>query len=177
MTRIPLIDEAQRPELADLVGRIKSGRRGSLINVYKLLLRNPALAESWFQHLNAVRWKTGLSGRLRELLIVRIGYRLGIAYIQRQHVPRLALADGVSEDECHALQGADVPARFAAPERAALAYADEMTEKVHVGEAAFAALAAHYNPDEILDITVLVATYNMHARVLAALDLDLEPGP
>jgi hypothetical protein len=36
---------------------------------YKALLHNPTLAETWFQHLNAVRWGTGLSGRLREILI------------------------------------------------------------------------------------------------------------
>jgi alkylhydroperoxidase family enzyme len=92
MARIDLIDEADHPELEELVGRIKQGRRGSLINVYRLLLNNPALAETWFQHLNAVRWKTGLSGRLREILIIRIGWMLKIAYIMRQHIPKLALA-------------------------------------------------------------------------------------
>ena len=65
MARIDLSDEADHPELEELVGRIKQGRQGSLINVYHLLLNNPAIAEIWIQHLTAVRWKTGLSGRLR----------------------------------------------------------------------------------------------------------------
>ena len=61
MSRIPYIDEAEA--MADtgdsnLVARIKSDRRGNLINVYRLLLHSPPLAASWFEHINAVRWKT-----------------------------------------------------------------------------------------------------------------------
>ena len=38
----------KHPELSELMGRIRGARRGRLINVYKLLLHNPALAEAWF---------------------------------------------------------------------------------------------------------------------------------
>ncbi len=177
MARIDLINEADHPELEELVGRIKQGRRGSLINVYRLLLNNPAIAETWFQHLNAVRWKTGLSGRLREILIIRIGWMLKIAYIMRQHIPKLALADGLDLADCAALQEEGLSERFSEAERAAMAYCQAMTRDVHVPDDIFAELARFYSPAEILDISVLVGAYNMHARVLAALDLDLEPAP
>ena len=127
MARIDLIDEANHPELEELVGRIKQGRRGSLINVYRLLLNNPALAETWFQHLNAVRWKTGLSGRLREILIIRIGWMLKIAYIMRQHIPKLAEPEGLDHADCLALQSDDPGDRFSRAERSAIAIADELT--------------------------------------------------
>ena len=42
MARISLIEEADHPELAPLIDRIKAGRRGGLLNVYKLLLHAPA---------------------------------------------------------------------------------------------------------------------------------------
>jgi len=73
MARVSLIEEDNHPELADLIARIRGARRGRLINIYKLLLHSPALAESWLAHNNAVRWKTELDGRLRELVIIRIG--------------------------------------------------------------------------------------------------------
>ena len=44
MARISLIEETEHPELAEIIGRIKAGRRGGLLNVYKLLLHSPALA-------------------------------------------------------------------------------------------------------------------------------------
>ena len=84
MARVPLIQEQDHPELAELIGKLRAGRRGKLINIYRLLLNSPALAESWFNHSNAVRWKTTLDGRLRELVIIRLGHLTGAQYVVRQ---------------------------------------------------------------------------------------------
>ncbi len=175
MARVQLIDEDKAPELAGLIDRIKQGRRGSLINVYRLLLRSPVLAGTWFEHLNAVRWKTGLNGRLREILIIRIGWLTRTAYIMRQHVPKLALADGLTLVECEALQTADGASHFNEAEAVAIAYADAMTVDVQVPDTVFDPLRRTFSEQEIVEITVLIGTYNMHARVLNALELDLEP--
>jgi alkylhydroperoxidase family enzyme len=174
MARIPYVDGTENPELADLIGRLSAGRRGNLINVYKLLLHSPALTETWFGHLNAVRWRTGLSGRLRELLIIRIALINRVAYVIAQHVPKLALADGVSLDECEALKDWQGSALFSADERAALAYADAMTKDVHVPAEVFEALREHFDDKAIVELSVLIGTYNMHNRVMQALDIDLE---
>lgn len=174
MARIPYVDGTQNPELADLIERLSAGRRGNLINVYKLLLHSPALTETWFGHLNAVRWHTGLSGRLRELLIIRIAYINRVAYVIAQHVPKLALADGVSLEECEALKDWQGSGLFSEPERAALAYADAMTKDVHVPDDVFAALRAHFDDKAVLELSVLIGTYNMHNRVMQALEIDLE---
>jgi len=176
MARVPLIDEDAHPELAPLVERIRGRRRGALINVYRTLLNSPKLAETWFDHVNAVRWETTLDGRLRELVIIRIGHVTRGAYILRQHVPRLALADGVSEAECAALADWRASGLFSARERAALAYADAMTTEIDVPDEVYEPLARQFDdPRQIVELTVLVATYNMHSRVLQALRVDLEP--
>ena len=99
MARVPLLDETTNPELANLVARLRAGRRGELINVYRLLLHSPALAESWFEHSNTVRWKTELDGRLRELVIVRIAQVQGVDYIVNQHVPALTTPEGIAAAE------------------------------------------------------------------------------
>src|SRR5438874_3122728 len=103
MARVPLIVEQDHPELAEVVAKYSTGRRGKLINIYRMLLNSPPLAESWFNHSNAVRWKTTLTGRLREIVIIRIGHLTKTQYVLRQHVPSLALADGLSAQECDAL--------------------------------------------------------------------------
>jgi hypothetical protein len=74
MARVPLIQEQEHPELAETIERFRAGRRGRLINIYRMLLNAPPLAESWFNHSNAVRWKTTLDGRLREIVIIRMGH-------------------------------------------------------------------------------------------------------
>jgi alkylhydroperoxidase family enzyme len=174
MSRIPYIDAADDPGLTDLAARISAGRRGNLINVYRLLLHSPPLAASWFEHLNAVRWKTQLPGRLRELLIIRIALVNRVDYVIAQHVPKLALADGVSLAECEALrdwQGSDL---FSKEERAALAYADAMTRDVAVSDEVFDTLRPHFDDRAIVELSVLIGTYNMHNRVMQALQIDLE---
>src|SRR5215472_1282668 len=175
MARIPYVEEKDHPEIAPLIDKIKAGRRGGLLNVYKLLLQSPALAETWLDHVGAVRWKTSLSGRLRELLVIRIAHVNGIAYVLNQHVPALALAEGVTLAECEALADWRKADAFNAAERAALAYADAMVLQTAVPDDIFAALRQYYDERAILEISILVGTYLMHNRVMGALKIDLEP--
>jgi alkylhydroperoxidase family enzyme len=177
MARVRLVQEQDRPELADQIEKYRAGRRGNLINIYRMLLNSPALAESWFNHSNAVRWKTALDGRLREIVIIRLGHLTRSQYVLRQHVPSLALADGVSLEECDALADWQATQLFDERERAVLAYADTMTRDIEVPDAVFADIKRHFDDREIVELTVLIGTYNMNARVLKALELDLEPRP
>jgi alkylhydroperoxidase family enzyme len=175
MARIPLIEEAEHPELADIIARIKAGRRGGLLNVYKLLLHSPALAQTWFDHNGAVRWKTELSGRLREIVIIRIAHLNGVDYVLAQHAPGLALAEGLTLAECDALADWRATALFDTRERAALAYAEAMTLATSVPDDVFTEVRRHFNDREIVELSVLVGTYIMHNRVMKALAIDLEP--
>jgi alkylhydroperoxidase family enzyme len=175
MARVPLVKEQDHPELAEVVQKYAAGRRGKLLNLYRLLLNAPPLAESWFNHSNAIRWQTTLDGRLRELIIIRMGYLAKCGYVLRQHVPALALADGVSVEECEALADWRASKLFSERERAALAYADAMTREIQVPAAVFAEVRKHFDPRATVELTVLIGTYNMNARVLEALELDLEP--
>ncbi len=174
MARISLIEEKDHPELAGLIDKIKAGRRGGLLNVYKLLLHAPALAETWLDHVGAVRWKTSLSGRLREVLVIRMAHVNGVDYVLNQHVPALAAAEGMTVAECDALADWRKADAFSAAERAALAYADAMTLQTSVPDAVFADLQRHYDERAIVEISVLIGTYLMHNRVMKALAIDLE---
>ncbi len=174
MARVPLIDALGEPALAALAGRIAGKRRGSLINVYRALFNSPPLAATWFEHLNAVRWQTLIDGRLREIVIIRIGYLTNAAYILKQHIPKLAAADGVTAEECAALQDWQCYSGFSARERAVLAFTDAVTRDATAPAEIFDAAAAHFDAQGITELTVLVGTYNMHARVMNTLALDLE---
>lgn len=153
--------------------RIRGARRGRLINVYRLLLHSPALAEAWFGLNNAVRWETRLDGRLRELVIIRVAHLCQAPYILRQHVPKLAEAEGVGLADCDALADWRNSGAFSSRERAALAYADAVTENVSP-DSITAELSSFFDERQLVELTVLISTYNMHARVLNALRLDLE---
>jgi AhpD family alkylhydroperoxidase len=174
MARIPLVQEQDHPELSELVEKLRSGRRGNLINTYRLLLHSPSLAQSWFEHSNAVRWKTSLDGRLREIVIIRVAILNRCDYVINQHIPELALPEGLTMDECEALRDWRTGGAFSAREQAALAYADSMTRDIEVPDEVFANVSAHFNDREIVELTVLIASYAMNTRVLQALKVDRE---
>ena len=176
MARVPLLDVEDSPALKDLTDRIRAARRGRVIDVYRLLLHSPPLAETWFDHNNAVRWGTGLDGRLREMVIIRIGYLARGRYVIGQHVPKLALGEGLTLGECEELkdwQGSDL---FSPRDRAVLAYADAMTRDIEVPDAVFEPLREYFDDRKIVELTVLIGTYAMHVRVFEALKLDPEQG-
>jgi 4-carboxymuconolactone decarboxylase len=175
MARIPYIEEKNHPELGELIGKVRAGRRGTLINVYKLLLHSPALAACWLDLIGAARFKTDLDGRLREIVIIRVGYLNRTDYVVRQHVPELSVPEGLSKKESDALADWQASTFFSPPERAALAYSDAMTRDVAVSDSLFEALRPHFSERQIVELTVLIGIYNMHTRVFTALGIDPEP--
>jgi 4-carboxymuconolactone decarboxylase len=174
MARISYIEENKHPELAETIGTIRAGRRGSLLNLYKLLLHSPALALSWLDLISTARFKSALDGRLREIVVVRIGYVNETEYVIKQHVPQLSVPEGLSTAESDALAAWQNSNFFDARERAALAYADAMTRDIAVPDAVFDALRAHFSERQIVELTVLIGIYNMHTRVFRALRIDPE---
>ena len=175
MARISYIEEKDHPELAELIGKVRAGRRGTLINVYKLLLHSPPIAASWLDMIGTARFKSSLDGRLREIVIIRVGYLNRTDYVVRQHVPELAVPEGLSKAESDTLADWETSRFFSARERAALAYADSMTRDIAVPDAVFDALRPHFSERQIVDLTVLIGIYNMHTRVFTALGIDPEP--
>lgn len=175
MARVKLIQPEDCPDQAALIERIRKGRRGTVINVYKTLMHTPDVASVWLDLVNVVRWKVDLDGRLREIVIVRIGYLNRCAYVVKQHVPELTAPEGLSKAECDSLADWRATSLFSARERAALAYADAMTRDIDVPDAVFTELRKHFNERQIVELTVLIGTYNMHTRVGQALQIDPEP--
>ena len=174
MARVSYIEEKDYPELAAEIAKIKGGR-GALINIYKLLLHSPKVCMTWFEYIGAIRWGTKLSPRLRELAIVRIAQAANYAYALQQHVPAIAVPDGVSLEECEALKDWQGSRFFSEAECAALAYVDAVRDGSGVPDDVFNAVRKHYSEREVVELTVLTGVYIMHNRIFTALKVDLEP--
>ena len=174
MARVSLVEAEGKLELAEFVDKLKAGRRGKLLNIYKMLMNNPPAATGWFDFVNMVRWELGVEGRLRELIIIRIGYFNRVQYVIKQHVPELAEAEGLSVAECDALKDWENSDLFDDRDRAILAYTDSMSRDIQVPDEIYDAVAAHFDDEGIVGLTILIGTYNMHTRIFQALDINLE---
>ncbi len=109
------------------------------------------------------------------IVVIRIALLNRVDYMYRQHVPRLAAAEGVTEEQCRALNDWSKAEGWTLSERAALAYADAMTCNIEVADEVFNELVAYFDARQIVELTVLIGTYNMASRVLQALKIELEP--
>src|ERR671915_1818650 len=103
MARVKLLDENEHPELAESIARIKGARGGRLINIYRLMLHSPMLANAWFDLNQAVRYGTEIDGQCRELAVIRVAILNEVAYVQRAHGPAYALKEGLTPEQVAAV--------------------------------------------------------------------------
>jgi alkylhydroperoxidase family enzyme len=172
MARIPYPD-ASRYERELLVERIKRERGGKLLNLSKMLLHSPPVAEGWLTFFTAIRQGADLPGRYRELAILRIAVLNGAEYEFNAHAP-VALSEGIAQAVIDDLRANRVSAALDDVDRAVLAYADSMTRDVHVNDGVFDRVRAHLSERYVVELTATIAAYNCVSRFLEALRIDRE---
>jgi alkylhydroperoxidase family enzyme len=175
VARVSLIEEKECPELADLVVKIKGARGGRLINIYRLMLHSPALANAWFELNQAVRYGTEIDGQCRELAVIRVAILNDVEYVIRAHGPAYALKEGLTPAQVAALSDWRPSNLFDDKQRALLAYTDAITRAIDVPDAVFTEVRKHFSERQTVELTLLISAYNMLTRFLKALKVDPEP--
>ena len=175
MARVPLIEEKDHSELADAITKIKGARGGRLINIYRLMLHSPALANAWFDLNQAVRYGTEIDGQCREIAVIRVAILNDVEYVQRAHGPAYALKEGLTPEQVTAIGDWQASNLFSPPQRALLAYTDAMTRDIDVPDEIFAELRKHFTERQAVELSMLIGAYNMLTRFLKALKVDPEP--
>ena len=179
--RIPDWTPDHKPQPQDLVDAILQRRGGTLLNLDRALLWSEPLARGWNVYLKAVRTELPTSRRLRELGICTVALLTGAQYEYQHHAPDFVAAGGTQAqlDALEAFARADPRTVPAGPtldpvDRLVIQYAAQMTLDVQVSDAVFDALRMQFNATEIVELTSAIATYNMVARFLVALDVKPE---
>ena len=163
--RIPFWTPAQAQRDPALVAAIEQRRGGRLLNLDRMLLWSEPLARSWNVFLRTLRQELSLAPRLRELAICVVARATGADYEFHHHAPEFEKAGG---------SAAKVAALFDALEQNVIRYALASTRAVKVPDALFATLSRQLSPAELIELTAVVAGYNMVARFLVALQVPPE---
>jgi AhpD family alkylhydroperoxidase len=170
MARIPYADP-EAPENREAAAYIVASRK-KLGHLHRMLLNSPPVAKGWIDLYDAVRWKTELSGKLRELAMCQVAAINGAQYEWAAHAP-IALKEGATQAQLDAMPDWSTKRHlFDAAEAAALALCDAMTKQVHVPEDIFAQVKAALPPREVVELVVTIAGYNCVSRVLEALEIN-----
>ncbi|MEM7433815.1 MAG: carboxymuconolactone decarboxylase family protein [Myxococcota bacterium] len=118
--------------------------------------------------------KRKLSPQLRELGQLRAGYARGSQFVFSQHC-KAGRSVGLSEEKIQSIKSWSVATCYSAIERAVLAYTDCLVlEGGRVPDATFDALREGLDDTEILELTYITCTYDMHATISRALRLEYD---
>jgi len=176
MARVAYAEEVDHPELAR---RIREQRGGKMLNLYRMLMNSPPLAEGWLALLTAIRQQCEVPALYRELAILRVAVVNEAPYEFAAHVP-FAEKEGMSAAQIEGLKilavGAVAGASGLYDEkmRAVIAYADAMTREIHVSDTVFDQVAKFFDARQMVELTATVGAYNMVSRFLEALHMDPE---
>lgn len=146
------------------------------LSVFRVLLRHEELAARVNGLLHQLLWNGSLDARLRELIIMRIGWTRGSVYEWTQHW-RVARMLEIPEADLVAVREWGDSDRFDPADRAVLAATDETLEAGMISAATWAELEATI-PNELarLEVVLAIANWSMFAQLLGSLDIPLEGG-
>jgi 4-carboxymuconolactone decarboxylase len=143
-----------------------------VLNLYRALANAPVLRN--FLRLGSSLLRHGaLDPTLREIAILRIAQLTDAAYEWAHHVP-IAKEAGVPDEQVQSLEEWQTSPAFDTRQRAALRYA-EAVATLSVTDDLFQEARRHLGEPEIVELTLVVGFWGMVARVLTALQVDIEP--
>jgi alkylhydroperoxidase family enzyme len=176
--RIPHWSPERAPRDPVLVDAIKRRRGGALINLDRALLWSEPLARGWNTFVGAVRRELSFDPRLREIAICVVARATGADYEFTHHWPEYVKAGGneALRGKMRDIDRAVNDRAFDADERLAMRYALDVTRSVKVPQPLFDELRARFSETEIVELTAAIATYNMVARILVALEVEEDLG-
>lgn len=146
------------------------------INLYRALANEPEGTMAFYDFAQWVRWRCGLDPRLREMLILHIGYQARDPYEWSHHIV-LGREFGVSDDDVTALidNAEERPNTLTELEKLVIAATDQVVLNARVEDSTWASLGEHFDDRGRTDIVMVAAYYAMVVRVLGALRIDVEP--
>lgn len=202
MPRIPAVDPAESEGTNREVFQQFLNERGNIPNMMRTAGHRPELLRTMVAHMRTVMRGGTVPPLLKELIAVRVSqinrcdYCLASHTVLARHLGAKAEQLDAMKDlqrrgsdqptsfpaDCLGTAPTEIPARrddpaeelFSPAQRAALAFAEEMTKgSGHVSEATYAGVVEHFEPGEIVEIAAVIGLFNYFNRFNNALDIEI----
>src|SRR5215471_2365854 len=144
-------------------------------NIMKALAHSPKLAQRISQLGQYFMNELSLESRLRELAVLILMKRLNCDYGFVNHIG-VAQQTGVSREQIDQIDSYRTSPLFSDDDKLILRYAEELTLKAQVDDELFRRVEGLIGTSKLLDLNAAVGFWNMMARNLNGLRIDLEPG-
>ena len=178
MERLPLITRDEAPEeVREVYDRLEGAGLDKFMHQAQALAHHPPLLDAVAQLLLAYYHHSTVERRYLELAILATSARNSCEYCVIHHTPQ-GVESGLSLEQVDAVidgnwRDTDL---FDETDRVVLAYAEQMTEDANrVGDELFAALRERFDDQQLLELTMRIATCGFFNRFNDALRLPVEP--
>jgi alkylhydroperoxidase family enzyme len=162
-------------EEAEVLARAGTRPGRDPLNIFSTMVHNRRVANRAVLLGGAFLGKGTVSGREREIVILRVGHNASAVYEFGQHVV-IGRREGLSDDEIAALATDDPGDGWTSVERALIALADELCDVDCVSDSTWATLAERFDAEQMVELVVLAGYYRMISGFLNSAGVQLDDG-
>jgi 4-carboxymuconolactone decarboxylase len=149
--------------------------RGALINVFRMMLRSPALAGQVVLLGSVQLANDSLSAIDRELAVLTVGVCSSAPYITAQHGP-ISAAVGVTDGQRAAVATKEWDSEVFDPaQRALMGFVAATVRGPNGTNDGLSAVLDHFSERQVVDLVILTGYYFLLARVSTVFDIPLDP--
>ncbi len=171
MSRLAPLAPPYAPEIQQQFDRIMRGAAPLLL--FRTIARSPRAWEKF--SAGGLLDRGPLTLREREIVIDRTCARTGCEYEWGVHIAAFAAAARLTDEQVRAtVLGEAADSCWSAAEQALLSAVDALHARATLSDAEFAALSAHYDEAQILEIMLLCGFYRTVSYLANGLALPLE---
>lgn len=170
ISRVPMIPLDRARELGDAMGL---PARRTTSTAFRVVANNPGVARVAFSQLAQLLENNKFDTRLREMMIMRIGWITGSAYEWTQHW-HVAAEAGIPPDDILAVRDWRNSARLTAADRAILAATDECLEGKSISDATWAEITKYItDPGEQVEFVIAMGNWMSFSLLFRNLRIPL----
>lgn len=171
--RVPMVSLERAQEVGAAAG-LPPHRTGS--TAFRVVANNPAVAGVAFNQLRQLLEHNRFNTRLREMMIMRIGWVTGSGYEWTQHW-RVAAEAGIPAEDILAVRDWRNATNLTPADRAILAATDECLEGKSISDATWAEVAKHVtDPAEQVEFVIAMGNWMAFSLLFRNLRIPLAEG-
>jgi alkylhydroperoxidase family enzyme len=144
-------------------------------NIHKTVINYTKLAKRWMVFGNHVLNKSSLSGREREMVILRTGWLCRAGYEFAHHV-EIGKREGLTQEEIDAIKQGPDAQLWSDVDRSLLKAVEELLNDCFISDDTWNALSQKFNQQQLMDIVFAVGNYNLVSMALNTFGVQLEEG-
>ncbi|MBT5434606.1 MAG: carboxymuconolactone decarboxylase family protein, partial [Rhodospirillaceae bacterium] len=166
----PLKPEEWDASLAEVLADLKNP-----LSIHNVVARNPVLMANYVDFRNHIVKSSSLSGRQRELIILRVAHNTACAYEWDHHVVRGRDAGLQDHEIARVRHGGDAEG-WTTEESLLLKAVDNMIAGTEIARPNWVAMCGVFVDNQLLDIIFTIGTYMIMSTILKTAQVPHEDG-